>query len=219
MKKGFFCLAIFLFFAVSAVAMQIPTNGTGNQTATLGFEDIGTSIYGHIPDGYGGLNWDNFGYMSANYISGYEIEGNYSAFNYGGNVAYVTRETISDPFTFQSAYFKGAWNPLDIAITAYSSEGYPVFEETIVVDVDSSSLFSPQLDWDNIVGLSFYPSLGAGVTDSRNRTHFGMDEFTFSSSSSNSNPVPEPATIILVGSGLAGFGFIQRRKAKKAREK
>lgn len=201
MKKfSVLCLSILFVLVSAATVAAMPTT-------TLGFEDVGTASFGYIPDGYGNLSWDNFCYISS---SGYKMEGDYSALNGGGNVACI----ISDePITFQSALFKGAWNNgLNIQMTAYSQDGFSVFQDTIIVDTVVPFLFSS--GWDNIFALSFCSFGGVDAGLSGSGIQFGMDEFTFSSAN-NAAPVPEPATIFLFGSGVLGIVGLRNRQKKK----
>ena len=59
----------------------------GNATI-LTFDDVTSSYYSWIPNGYGGFNWDNFAVVSDGFVppgSGYvqgTVSGNYTAYNY-----------------------------------------------------------------------------------------------------------------------------------------
>jgi hypothetical protein len=78
---------------------------------------------GLVPNGYGGLNWNNFAYLNAT-VSPCSIEGYGTAltsspnvgFNDGGDPASITSAT---PFTLVSADFAAAWNDgLTVSIIA-----------------------------------------------------------------------------------------------------
>jgi len=72
----------------------------------LTFDDVTGANIDLIPDGYGGLNWDNMAVLDAPVLhpgSGYEnglVSGDYVAFNNAELVATVTES----PFNFIGAY-------------------------------------------------------------------------------------------------------------------
>jgi hypothetical protein len=76
-----------------------------------------------VPNGYGGLSWNNFAYLNAT-VSPYAGSGYGTAlasspnvgFNLGGNPASITSAT---PFIFVSADFAAAWND-GLTLTNYS---------------------------------------------------------------------------------------------------
>jgi hypothetical protein len=163
-----------------------------------------------IPTGYNGFTWNNFhdldGVHYASNPSGYGngvISPNNVAYNSFGDAASITGPL----FTFNSAYFTGAWNDgLNIEITGRLS-GTTLFDQTIVVDSTGPTLFSP--NWAGIDELDFFSSGGTshGYISGGSGEHFAMDNFTY-------NAVPEPTTMLLVGSGLLGL-WGARRKFKK----
>jgi hypothetical protein len=83
------------------------------QTELITFDDLPTPVSGRslIPNGYAGLQWQNFGYEdgSLNPHSGYFnaiVSQNNVAFNGFGNPALIS----DGSFNLNSAYLTGAWN-------------------------------------------------------------------------------------------------------------
>ena len=102
-----------LMVAISCVALVLATD---TQAETLTFDDLPPfqNDGSPIPDGYGGLDWDNMHYIAPVQLFGAGNSGYYYgmlsspnvAYNGGQNPATVT----GNQFTFDSAYFTGAWN-------------------------------------------------------------------------------------------------------------
>ncbi|MGD8570441.1 MAG: PEP-CTERM sorting domain-containing protein [Gammaproteobacteria bacterium] len=183
-----------------------------NASATvLTFDDVTTNTgLTPIADGYGGLNWDNFGVIHQSHApgSGYDngiVSGEYMAYNLNANIGTVDNSA----FDFNGAYLVGAWNDgLNVNVQGWSGSTL-LYDTTVVVDTTDSTWFDfNYVGIDRLVFNSYggtpHPDLtGAGE-------HFAMDNFTFNETAS----VPAPATLALFGLGLVGLSFSGRRKSR-----
>jgi hypothetical protein len=118
----------------------------GAHASTLTFDDIG--IGGHIPDGYGGLQWGAFAhYLTATdnpaffADSGYEngvVSGDFIAYNNSDQVF-----SVSGPaFDFNSAYLTAAWNTgLNITVSGLLG-ATTLYSQTVVVNTAGPTLFT-----------------------------------------------------------------------------
>jgi len=197
MKKLLYA-ACSVFFLLGMVGLS--------QATVLTFDDISSANSGVIGDGYGGLGWDDMGYIKGSYRpgSGYEngtVSGDYVAFNRFARVA-----TVSDSiFDFQGAYLTAAWNnDLNIEVKGFKDDN-EVYSQTVTVDIDSPTWFD--FDFLGIDSLQFRSYGGVHAEQlAGHGEHFAMDDFTFST------PVPEPSTVILLGLGLVGIAGVRRQR-------
>ncbi|MEM7553880.1 MAG: PEP-CTERM sorting domain-containing protein [Cyanobacteria bacterium P01_A01_bin.84] len=194
-----------------------------SKAVVLTFDDIEpVETYGRVPDNYGGLNWDNFGFVNSSFHpgSGYDrgvASGKYTAFNWRSGIAKVS----GNGFDFNSASFASAWNNnLNILVEGFAGDGIK-YSTTVIVNPDAPSSFD--FNYQDIDRLVFTSSGGidANPSDKDSGSHFALDNFTFDFAqvdrpgSGNGSPVvPEPITV--VGSLIAaGFGAIFYRKSRK----
>ncbi|MEH1858950.1 MAG: PEP-CTERM sorting domain-containing protein [Nostoc sp.] len=200
-------------------AVAAGTLGTGQaQALVLTFDDLPAPEFDYgspIPNGYGGLNWDNFNYLTTpNYSinpSGY-IYGTVSspnvAYNSFGNPATVSTVSLgSGQFDFNSAYLTTAWNNgLDILVEGFSG-GITKYATTVTVDTTSPRLFN--FDFLGIDSLKFTSSGGVDVGYGGFGTEIVLDNFTY-----NSETVPEPTTLLGLLT-VASFGVALSHKQKQ----
>ncbi|MEH2245884.1 PEP-CTERM sorting domain-containing protein [Nostoc sp.] len=196
-------------------AIAAGTLGTGQaQALVLTFDDLPAPKFDYgsaIPNGYGGLNWDNFNYKTAQTSnpSGY-IYGTVSSPNVGynvyGNPATVSTVNIGGgQFDFNSADLTAAWNNgLDILVEGFSG-GITKYATTVTVDTTSPTLFN--FDFLDIDSLKFTSFGGVNVGYGGSGTQIVLDNFTY-------ERVPEPTTILSLLT-VASFGVALSRKQKQ----
>lgn len=197
--SGKFLFAVMLVFAVPGLSVA----------GTLNF-DSGVANETPIPNGYGGLNWDNFYALDAvNYYlnpSGYlagMVSPDFVAFN-----AYADPAAFSSPipFNFISAYLTGAWNDgLNIQVQGFLGATL-MYDQTVVVNATGPTLFN--FNYLGVDRVYFQSSDGTphdGYSGSGG--HFAMDNLTV-------NIIPEPGSGILLIIGLGGLAaaYAGRRK-------
>jgi hypothetical protein len=193
-------LAIVFAFALSANVAQ---------ANVLTFDDINGSsscpgCFGLIPNGYGGLAWNNMYYMGGVPGSGYDtglVSGSFTAFNGFANMAVTSGSTL---FDFTGAYFTGAWNDgLNINVKGYKG-GVLLYDQTVIASAVAPTWF--QFDYTNIDSLQFSSSGGTSHWPSGGGQQFAMDNFTYT-------VVPVPAAVWLLGSGLLGLAGMGRKRS------
>jgi hypothetical protein len=205
--------------STAAIAATVIVLGIGAvaQATVLTFDDIAPiSNYDQIPNGYGGFNWDNFGYYNNGRTelagTGYEkglVSGDYGAFNSAGNPALVS-DSI---FDFNSAYLTAAWNDgLSVTVEGLKS-GATLYSKTVVVDTTQPTLVN--FDYFGVDQLRFTSFGGVQpdyLTDGSG-TQFALDNFTFNEKATS---VPEPTLLpALLSIATLSAGSALRRKQLK----
>ncbi|CAF1035057.1 unnamed protein product [Didymodactylos carnosus] len=124
------------------------------------FNDVAnaTTTYGRIPNGYHGLNWDNFWYLHESYAnknSGYPNafrHGHYIAFNEGGRPMSMSSlpHATFNIFTFEAnAAF---YDSLQLTITGFRNQK-EIYTKTVTLEYTKSQVY--ELNWWNIDKLQF----------------------------------------------------------------
>jgi hypothetical protein len=167
----------------------------GNAQTSLTFDDVSTVSYTIMPNGYGGLEWNNFfvqyapeglGAFDTGVVSSPNV-----AFNGLGNPAF-----FSSPLTLDSAYFTSVYASQDQLTVRGFAGGTQLYDNTYTIYHDTLTLIN--FDYTGVDSVQFSTSGG---------TLFTMDNMTIT--------VPEPGTFALtsVALGLGGFG-VWRKKIK-----
>jgi hypothetical protein len=195
-------------FSVAALALAI--SGT-TSALVLTFDDVSTIVYEAIPDGYGGLDWDNMTVVDGTWYSpgsGYDngtVSEDYVALNLGGDPAsiLVSAGEGFPAFDFEGAYLTAAWSDgLNINVVG-SLGGSEVYNQTVVVDTDGPTWFD--FDYYNVDTLVFSSFIGE---ETGLGYQFAMDNFTYT-------PIPEPTTMLMLGCLGAGLAGTRKLRSKK----
>ncbi len=193
-------VAVALVSAVTLASSPVAT------AATLSFDDLPNKTF--IPNGYGGLDWNNFGVVTPTVEhpggSGYgngTVSPNNVAFNSSGTLAAILSQTA---FDFNRVYLTAAWNnALTVQIDGYW-DGVLQRTESVQVDATAPTLFNfTNFRRINQVTFSAFGGTNAGLGGTG--TQFAMDNFTYVA-------VPEPATL---GGSLAAMGLAVRVMKKR----
>ncbi|MFB2770379.1 PEP-CTERM sorting domain-containing protein [Pelatocladus sp. BLCC-F211] len=184
------------------------------QAVTVTFDELSGS-QNTIPNGYVGLNWENFydldttSFIPSGYVNG-TVSPKNVAYNGFGNPAVIS--TVDDIFDFNSTYLTAAWNDdLTVLVEGYTGgiSGEKKYSQTVVVNTKTPTLFT--FNFLEIDYLKFTSSGGNNASYNGRGTHFVIDNFTFNK---KTKAVPEPLTIF--GSLTASsIGFALYRKQKQ----
>ncbi len=150
-----------------------------------------------IPNGYEGLNWDQFDVLHEDYYlrTGYDYgvtSGQWVAYNVWDYTATVS----GNLFDFTGAYFTSAWDYNNILTIEGYNNGTLLYSAQLTLNTYTPVWF--QADWLGVDSLKFFTS----------GSQFVMDDLTINESA----PIPEPSTIFLVGSGLIGLAGYGRKR-------
>lgn len=196
--------------SVASVAMMLIAANAAN-AEIITFDDLPGRLNA-IPNGYGGLQWNNFGNTTNDPSvqgTGYEtgiVSGLHTAFNLGGSPAGFSSATA---FTLNDAFFTGAWND-GLQIHVIGTGGSNIYTSDFTVD--TSGPIDIFFNWSNINSVMFFSAGGVpnpGLTGLGLGTHFVMDNLAINQVAS---PVPEPRTYAMLLAGLGFVGFMSRRR-------
>ena len=212
MKKifGILVAALIVIAMVSSVKATIVITFDDLSTPSV----LGGQHYGLIPATYAGFQWSPYGEVdgwNVGYGPDYKtVYGNTynppSANNFAYNSGLQITSVSDGLFNFVGAYFS-TWAQNN-SFQSYSSRTVTVkgYNGITLVGSTTWNLSSNSYNWyaANFQGIDKVEFLSDGAG-----CWWTMDNFTY-------DPIPEPGTILLLGSGFIGLGFIgwyRRRKA------
>ncbi len=227
-------LTFFKKVSITALSILLVATALGKkaEAVVVTFDDIETTDeFGAIENGYGGLNWVNFGYV--NHIfhpgSGYENgleSGDYTAFNWYAQPAEIAGEL----FDLEGAFLTAAWNNgLNILVEGFS-EGILKYSQNVVVNPSESSWFAFEYTGVDRVRFTSSGGIDANPNDNIVGRNFVMDNLTYRKSNSGVTPdtpsptsppqgnreVPEPITVLGSLLSLAFGGIFYKKYSRKS---
>lgn len=209
-----------LLLPVLAIAvLAASTVLTLAQTEVLTFDNLpaplsnGNSL---VPNGYGGLQWQNFGYLNVGNFTaspaGYNnanVSGTNVAFNANSGSAQISGTV----FNLNSAYLTGAWRDgLQVEVEGFVGTTL-TYDNTYTVNTSGPDLINfNYLGVDQVIFNSSGGTLDPAYHDPV--LHALTEEFAMDNLSITM-PAPEPSTIALLG--LAGLLLAFRYRPRRCR--
>jgi hypothetical protein len=171
---------------------------------TLDFENL-TLDRVPIPNGYGGVHWDNFRVLHTTDLSGTgyangTVSGIWIAYNGAGNPASISR---ASGFNLYDGYFTAAWNDgLSLEVFGFRN-GLQVYNTLLTINPFGPTLVS--LGFTNVDLVQFVSSGGVPGGLGSSGTQFVIDNLRLTQT-------PIPAALPLFATALGGLAFAARRK-------
>jgi len=211
------------FFA----GLVIAAAASAAASTTINFDDPsfeGATGEFAVPDGYGGLNWDNVHiYDPTNNHglspSGYDfsvVSAPNVGFNAGANPITISSDTI---FSLNSVWLHSVWNNgLSVEVKGFLG-GNPVLGADTTVLLNANDPTPTLVNFDahflTIDSVEFIPSGGTQFYHNYFGTYFAMDDLTVDLTPLSA--VPEPRTWVAAALLLAVIAFNQRDRLSRAK--
>ncbi len=193
----------------SVTATLVACAATASQILT--FDDLPESGFlSAIPNGYGGLQWQNFYYIDgttetpdSGYVNGI-VSPNNVAYNGFGNSATI----IGAPFDLDSAYLTAAWNDnLQLEVQGFVGATL-TYDQTYTLNTTGSTLINF-----NDAGVDEVEFISSGGTPNPGLGGSGGEQFVMDNLSITL--VPEPSTFALASLATISL-FLHRRRLQAA---
>jgi VPDSG-CTERM motif len=183
---------------------------------TITFDDLpssGTSV----PNGYAGMNWNNFGYINGptegfGYANGTVSSPNVGYNEFGTPASFMSAST---PFDLTSAYITGAWNDgLNVEVIGFNGVTTE-YDNTYTVNTSGPSHIT--FNYDDITSVEFVSSGGTenpNYVSGGHGTQFAIDNIAINGGSpgGGGSSVPDGGTTtMMLGGALAGLGFLRKK--------
>ena len=197
------------------ILVSLCLSSSARATTVIGFDDITPVLpnpgYGStvlVPDGYGGLDWNEPGETVLSASAGHSAFDDGDITPFYGAIFGTATHTVTSPggtFDFVGAYFTGGWFSKTAPVMGFL--GGVQIHSTTVSATDNSPVFH-SFNWIGIDKLVF-PIINDGGTPGNNDDYV-VDNFTIN----NLTSVPEPSTYVMAAIGLLGLGFVARRRRR-----